>query len=333
MHNTINATIGGINVEPLSFSIKSDMDGYCWLGKITISPADHEKIKHKLTNIKGEEPLINVSINNHRFAFIAEEPRETHEFINQTYSLGGRSLSARLGADYAMAQGGLVEYDNYASQIVQAQLNDTPISLDEFAVNDWLIPADSYSVTDKTMIAVINDIADACGGFIVSHNYDAKLSIKKRYKKSAWELATATPDVIVPEDVIKLVDNGKRINPRYNTVTLTSHVEGGIVYRELQGRDMPAPVVDNALFTDQNCIVAKGTQILSDSGTHGDYQLILPWHDDEQIPLAELGDIWQVNGSDGAWKGIVTSVSVDVKVNNDVAVVWQRVGVDRYLDN
>ncbi len=339
MYNELSANIGGINIdEPMSFSIKTDMDSYCWQGSIEISPDDYEKVKHKLEVELGKEPLINVTINNHRFAIIAEEQSRSRQFVNYSHSLSGRSLSARLGADYAKANSKIFQLDSYAGQLVNEQLADLPISVEEFAVEDWRIPAGIYSVSDKTPIAVIADIADACGGFIVSHDYDAKLSIKKRWKVSAWELATATPDVIVPLNPI--VSTTEKINKatRYNVVKLfgiESKLGDGI-YRELEGRDIEAPSQTNSLFTSEKATVAKGCQILSDSGTHAEYVLKLPWSSDSvgEIPLAELGQIWQVNDEDEkSWKGVVTAVGVDVKVNNKVAEVWQSVTLDRYLDN
>lgn len=60
------------------------------------------------------------------------------------------------------------------------------------------------------------------------------------------------------------------------------------------------------------------------------------WADKYNLPLAELGQVWQINDKvgnvDDAWRGIVRAVSVDVKVDNGVPSVWQVVEVDRYLD-
>ncbi len=332
MTNTTTATLAGLKIELLSFSIKTDIDSYCWQGSIEISPDDYEKVQTKLNVERGNEPLINITINNQQFSFLAEEQSRNRAFVNHSYTISGRSLSARLGADYATAKGGMLELASYASQIINEQLNETPITLDELTIADWLIPANSYSMTNKTMIAVINEIAEACGGFVYSDPSQAKISLKKRYKNSAWELATATADVVLPLEVLKQINDSKRIAPRYNTVTLTSNSKGGIVYRQEQGRDLIAPVANNNLFTDRDCIIAKGIQILSDSGTHIDYQLTLPFSPKYQIELAKIGDIWQVNDSEGAWRGVVTSVAIDVKVSDGVPVVWQNVSIDRYLD-
>lgn len=45
VHNTITATIGGVNVNPLSFSIKTDMDSHYWQGQSRYRPKTMPKSK------------------------------------------------------------------------------------------------------------------------------------------------------------------------------------------------------------------------------------------------------------------------------------------------
>lgn len=332
VHNVITATIGGIAVDLLSFNIKTDMDSYCWQGSIDITAKDYDKIKHKLDVPRGSEPMIVAVVNGKPLAFIAEEQQRSRKFAQKSYSLSGRSATARLGADYAVSQGGLIDQASYVSQIVAQQLNGLSISLLDWGINDWLVPASAYSVANKTPIAVISDIAAAGGGFVTSDPSQATLSVKPRWPVAAWQLASATPDVIVPIDVISDISDKKRTNPRYNTVLLNSASEGGEVYRQTQGRDASAPTQDHPLYTDRDAIVPAGTAILSDSGIHGDYTLRMRWADKYNVQLAKLGDIWQINDPEGAWRGITTGVSVSIDQSNDAPTVWQTVTIDRYLD-
>ena len=329
VHNVITATVGGISVEPLSFSIKTDMDSYCWQGGVSISPDDYAKVKNKLDAPIGLEPMINVAINNLNFSIIAENHSRTRKFGNQTHGLDGRSITARLGADYAAANDRLFDQANFASQIVNEQLANLPFVAD-FEIDDWLIPASTYAVSNKTPIAVLVDIAEAAGGFVESHPTDTAMTLKKRWKISAWDLATATPDVTIPASVIKSATDKTVKNTRYNTILLVGNV-GHEVYRATQGRDMAAPTLSNALFTAREVTVPKGSAVLSDSGTHSIQSLDLIF--DDSIPLASLGQIWQINDTDGAWRGVITSVAIDCKVSNDVPEISQAVTIDRYMDN
>lgn len=329
MHHTITANIGGIAVDPLGFNIKTDMDSHYWSGGVSISPDDHAKIKHKLDVEIGAEPMINVVINNLNFSIIAENASRSRSFGKTTHGLDGRSITARLGADYAAASDRLFDQANYASQIVNEQLANLPF-IANFEIDDWLIPPGMYAVSNKTPMAVISEIAEAAGGFVESHPTDATMSIKKRWKINAWELATATPDVTIPADVIKSATDKTVKNTRYNTILLVGNV-GHEVYRATQGRDVAAPTLSNALFTAREVTVPKSSAVLSDSGTHSIQSLDLIF--DDSIPLAQLGQIWQINDTDGAWRGVITGVALDCPVAGETPKPEQTITIDRYMDN
>lgn len=335
VHNVITATIGGTAVDLAGFNIKTDTNSAYWQGSVEIPYSQYIKVKSKIEVERGNEPLVIVTINGFSFGFIAENISRNRQFSSHSYNIGGRSITARLGEDYAHAQGlsggGVINQSLYASQIVLQQLADLPVTLENLKVQDWLIPANTYSVTGKTPISVIADIATACGGFVFSDPLAPKLSILPKWKTPAWEIATDTPDVVLNVDVTHSITDSTRANPRYNTVTLIG-TEGSEVYRNLQGRERIAPIDSNALYTDRDCVVPRGIEILSDSGTHGDYTIKLRWADKYNIPLAKLGEIWQVTDPEGAWKGVINSVAVSVDWDNDTPCVWQTITIDRYLD-
>ena len=340
VHHIITATLGGLNIDPIKFDIKTDMDSYCWSGNIEISHVDYQRIKAKLDVKRGNEPLILVNVNGKAFGFIAENVSRKRQFGASVYQLSGRSSTARLGQDYAHAQGvnggGTIEQDLYASQIMRMQLNDLPFSIDEFHVDDWLIPAGTLSVSNQTPISIISQLATACGGKVISHVSEPKLSIIKRWRVPAWEMATAKPSLVVPMNVVHSISDEKRTSPRHNTVTLIGRQEAFEIYRQGQGRNLIAPVANWYLYTDQASAIARGVQLLSDSGNHVHYTVKMLVSDKHNLPLAKLGQIWQINddtdGGDGAFNALITSVGLSVSRDNDAVVVWQTVGMDRYVD-
>ena len=340
VHHIITATLGGLNIDPIKFDIKTDMDSYCWSGNIEISHVDYQRIKAKLDVERGNEPLILVNVNGKAFGFIAENVSRKRQFGASVYQLSGRSSTARLGQDYAHSQGlnggGTIEQDLYASQIMRMQLNDLPFSIDEFHVDDWLIPSGTLNVSNQTPISIISQLATACGGKVISHVSEPKLSIIKRWRVPAWEMATAKPSLVVPMNVVQSISDEKRTHPRYNTVTLIGQKQAFEIYRQGQGRDLIAPVANWYLYTDQASAIARGVQLLSDSGNHVHYTVKMLVSDKHNLPLAKLGQIWQINddtdGGDGAFNALITSVELSVSRDNDAVVVWQTVGIDRYVD-
>ena len=341
VHHIVTATLGGLNIDPIKFDIKTDMDSYCYSGSIEISHVDYQRIKAKLDVERGNEPLILVNVNGKAFGFIAENVSRNRQFGASVYQLSGRSSTARLGQDYAQAQGvngtgGTIEQDLYASQIMRMQLNDLPFSIDEFDVDDWLIPAGTLNVSNQTPISIISQLATACGGKVISHISEPKLSIIKRWRVPAWEMATAKPSLVVPMNVVHSISDEKRTHPRHNTITLIGRQEAFEIYRQGQGRDLIAPVANWYLYTDQASAIARGVQLLSDSGNHVHYTVKMLVSDKHNLPLAKLGQIWQINddtdGGDGAFNALITSVALSVSRDNDAVVVWQTVGMDRYVD-
>lgn len=330
--NTVTATIGGIAIDPIDFNIKTDLDSYCWQGGIKISNKQYQKVKAKLDVARGNEPLVIVTVNGVSYSFIAEEISRNRVFGNYSYSISGRSSTSHLGKDYAHSQGGTINQDLYASQIINMQLADLPFTIDRFEVKDWLIPAGTLNTSNQTPISIISQIAQACGAEAISDPLEPKLSIIPRWKKPAWEMATATADLVVPMGVVQSISDQKRVNPRYNTVTLIGRTQGSEVYRAREGRNLIAPVANWYLYTDRDCVIPRGIQLLSDSGTHGIYTLKIRVADNYNMPLVELGQILQISDPEGAWKGVVTGVSLDVGRDNDAITVWQTVNIDRYLD-
>lgn len=330
--NTVTATLGGIAIDPIDFNIKTDLDSYCWQGGIKISDKQYQKVKAKLDVARGSEPLVIVTVNGVSYSFIAEEISRNRVFGNYSYSISGRSITSHLGKDYAHSQGGTINQDLYASQIINMQLADLPFSIDRFEVKDWLIPAGTLNTSNQTPISIISQIAQACGAEAISDPLEPKLSIIPRWKKPAWEMATATADLVIPMGVVQSISDQKRVNPRYNTVTLIGRTQGSEVYRAREGRNLIAPVDNSYMNVDRDCVIPRGIQLLSDSGTHGLYTLKIRVADKYNIPLVELGQILQISDPEGAWKGIVTGVSLDVGRDNDAITVWQTVNIDRYLD-
>lgn len=312
MHHTISARLDDTPIDPLSFSMKTDMASFCWQGQVEIGIKDFNAIKDKLNRPNGREPVLTVQVNTATFAFICEDITHNQRFASSSISLSGRSLSAHLSKDYAQAQP-LDNVDLYASQVVSKQLENLSITA-KFAIDDYLIPKGSYTTTGKTPIGVLDDIAKACGGFLYSEPNKPIIHLLPRHKTPAWQAMSA--DVILAQDVIKTLSTTVIKQPLYNTVTLVGQTQGGIVYRSDMGQDKDAPVSDNLLYTEQTNIVKAGIALLSDSGNKIKLTAVLPFDG-----LAQLGDVWQV----GEPLGVVQSVSVSATVSDGVVSVWQTV--------
>ena len=336
MHNKITADINGEPLDLLALTLTTDTASYCWQGDITLSPASFAKLKID-QRAAGDEAIITLRINGNRWDILAEDYRDTRKFIGHTYSITGRSITARLGADYAKGKHSKYDAARYARQIADEQLNLLPYRIAAWEAVDWLIPGDTYTVSGQTPIEVIADLARASGGFVESHPYEAQLFVRPVWRQPAW--GKPTPALTIPANLILSVSGQRRISERCNAVRLTPAAEqiggakakGGLVYREGTDQQPEASTLTHAAYTDTDVMRAAGIHALSETGTHKIETVQLPWAEKYQLPLASLGAVWAFAEQGQTWQGIIKGVSVAVELDGGAPVVTQTVTIDRYL--
>ena len=336
MHNKITADINGEPLDLLALSLTTDTASYCWQGDITLSPASFAKLKID-QRAAGDEAVITLRINGNRWDILAEDYRDTRKFIGHTYSITGRSITAKLGADYAKGRHSKYDAARYARQIADEQLNLLPYRIAAWEAVDWLIPGDSYTVSGQTPIEVIADLAKAAGGFVESHPYEAQLFVRPVWRQPAW--GKPTPALTIPANLILSVSGQRRISERCSAVRLTPAAEqiggakakGGLVYREGTDQQPEASTLTHAAYTDTDVMRAAGIHALSETGTHKIETVQLPWAEKYQLPLASLGAVWAFAEAGQTWQGVIKGVSVAVELDGGAPVVTQTVTIDRYL--
>ena len=336
MHNKITADLNGETLDLLALTLTTDTASYCWQGDITLSPASFAKLKID-QRAAGDEAVITIRINGNRWDILAEDYRDTRKFIGHTYTVTGRSITAKLGADYAKGRHSKYDAARYARQIADEQLNLLPYRIAAWEAVDWLIPGDTYTVSGQTPIEVIADLAHAAGGFVESHPYEAQLFVRPVWRQPAW--AKPTPALTIPANLILSVSGQRRISERCNAVRLTPAAEqiggakakGGLVYREGTDQQPEASTLTHAAYTDTDVMRAAGIHALSETGTHKIETVTLPWAEKYQLPLADLGAVWAFAEAGQTWQGIIKGISVAVELDNGAPVVTQTVTIDRYM--
>ena len=336
MHNKITADLNGEPLDLLALNLTTDTASYCWQGDITLSPASFAKLKID-QRAAGDEAVISVRINGNRWDILAEDYRDTRKFIGHSYTVTGRSITAKLGADYAKGRHSKYDAARYARQIADEQLNLLPYRIAAWEAVDWLIPGDSYTVSGQTPIEVIADLAHAAGAYVESHPYEAQLFVRPVWRQPAW--AKPTPQLTIPANLILSVSGQRRISERCNAVRVTPAAEqvggakakGGLVYREGTDQQPEASTLTHAAYTDTDVMRAAGIHALSETGTHKIETVQLPWAEKYQLPLASLGAVWAFAEGGQTWQGVIKGVSVVVELDGGAPVVTQTVTIDRYM--
>lgn len=329
LHN-ITASADGKPLELLSANLSADTSGYYWSGDFTLPPDDFARLN---LDTRKDDCFIELNLNGELFIILAESYRDNRQFGQRSYTITGRSRTAKLGADYAVSHKGLVNQDRNARQIADEAIAMLGVELD-WQIDDWLVPANVYSLTDKTPMAVLADIAQAAGAFVESHPNEAKISIKPRWRVAAWELNSASAAVSVPDNVIIGISGQKQVNTQAHGVFVWGAHDKGFaadVWRDGSNREPRAATQTHPLYTAQEVCRMAGIAALSATGIHKSETVQLPLAPKYGLNRAELGRVWRFNEANGAWQGIVTGIDISIERDNDAIKVMQSVSVDRYL--
>lgn len=330
LYNTIFASIDGLPLGILSASITTSTDAFCWQCSIDISPKDFARLN---LDTRTTDPIVTITLNGERWDFLIEDYSDNRAFINNSYSLKGRSKTAKLAGDYAVQNTEIVPDALNAQQLIDRQIHLLPFALEHYDATDWLIPANTYTVSG-TPIDTIRDIATAGGHFVQSHRFEPKFSIKKRWKVAAWQVAATTADQSLPAAAILSISGDRRISKQCNGVFISgegSNAIGGHVYRQNSNRQPEASAIKHPLYTAVEAIRSAGIAALSETGNHKTETVETLISGKYQIPRASLGEIWQINEPQTAFKGIVTGLAITVKLQNDAPAITQSITLDRYL--
>lgn len=333
MLNKIQAYAGSLKLNPIAISVSHDRQGYYWTCEVELPPDDFAALNLAQYD-QGKEPLVTLKINANTFTFIAESYRDNRTFARRSYTISGRSQTARLGADYAQLKQDIIRQELYARQIADSVLENTGFRIGTWAIPDWRVPAQVYSLADKTPIAVLADIAQAAGGFVYSDPSERIIHLKPRFKVAAWQLNRSTPDVSIPASVITQISGQKQISTQcYGVFVSATHNKGVFrkIVRKASAGSPEASALSHALYTADEPCLAAGIAALGDTGASKTEQIELPVMEKYALGIAQLGEIWQVSEPNGAWIGIVDSVSIHVTLENDAPKIMQSVGVWRYL--
>ena len=127
----------------------------------------------------------------------------------------------------------------------------------------------------------------------------------------------------------------RTVSERCNGVFVwAEHAKGraGDVYRQGSSREPRSAALTDTLYTDTDVLTAAGMAALSDTGIHKTETVLMPVSEKYGIPLAQLGQIWQIQEPEGHWQGVITGITLTVESENGAPKITQSAVIDRYMD-
>jgi hypothetical protein len=264
------------------------------------------------------------SINGNSWNFIIESYGDDRAFGNRSFSISGRSPSSALAAPYSNPVSYSEDTSSSAAAIAADILSLTPYT-SNFLLTDWIIPANAYSVQNKTPMQQLLTIANAAGGVVHSSMDTDIISLVPRYTFAPWAWGTETVEAALPTWASRRTRYQSL--PQYNGVYVSGQNQGVSVQVKRNGTDgssQPQMVTD-ALVTATEAGLQLGTKILSDSGIRSIEAIEAPLLDDPG--LLTPGMFIEVYDPAGNWKGQV----IRTRINAQRPTVTQSLSILRYL--
>lgn len=348
INNTSTLSVDGTDVKILSANVRSDWDSFCWTVNCKIAGRAGANVCRPNADGSIRAKVGILTINEYSWDFYIENIQESYDFANGgSYDISGRSTTVRIAQPYAAPQ--TKEYDTNTTYyaLVSDELTD---SLSDIAYNfddiddssfglDYDIPADLYSVQNKTTMEVLSEVTNTFGGFIQTArrdvaidngNVSGELVFKRRYPEwTSQEWSSQTPDEFLTTGTI-LSQSGLsyEAKPGYNLAvcTATEYASGeiSIVRRDGTSGDVHAPPVSEILLNNQDEQYERARSILDTDGYDQTvYTMSLPLPTKANVALGvkpklllprdlvEVDDLF-----DTGWRGVVTSVSVETFIKN-----------------
>ena len=321
----------GAAVDALQAQLTLDMSSWTW--GFTATLGSRAALDLVIPQSGVTVPL-QVSVNGQLWTVMVESWKEDKLFGKSTWTVTGRSTSAELAAPYAPSKTYLEASDKTAVQLAEQELLNTGWTIDWQPI-DWLVPGGCFGYVNQPIIQNIQQIADAAGGIIQTDPTAQTLHVVSRYKTSPWNWGQATPDVILPDSIVKELSREYKPAPAYNAVYVSGQMAGGVtvwVKRTGTAGDIQMPQIVHALITSREIGQERGRIALSSCGAWETVTILTQLAIPPDSPALILpGKLIQVVEGGVSWKGQVSGVTISAQWQTGTGIyVLQQLEVERY---
>lgn len=307
---TIQRVSNNTQIPASALSIQFDCDSWLPSFSATIPESAISSVVPNPTPVE-----IACTVNGYEFRFFVEKISRNRQFAQRSVSISGRGIACELDNPYAPS----IQHTNGSSmtaqQLIDAALTNTGYT-QTWNITDWLVPANAFSMFG-TPAEVAGAVAEASGSVLQADWSLRDLRMIPRYPVKPWDWAGATPDIIIPADVVQTEGIEWFEKPDYNVVYVSGTTAGVVGQVKITGTagDKPAPMYTNALITHNDAARQKGISILSDTGRKAMMQLSMPVL--ESTGVIDVCKLIQFNDGATTRRGIVRA--------NNISVNWPTV--------
>jgi len=309
-------------------SITTDRDSWSWQLDATLArQADLDLVRPS-----GSGPVeIEITVNGRAWNFLIESHRRGRSYNSSSFRVSGRSPSALLAEPYSVPQTFTETSQKSAQQLAAQELNNTGFSL-VWDMQDWNVPANTWSYDGLTPLQAIQRIAEAAGGVVFTQEAARTLIAEPYYPVSPWNWGSATMDAALTDDVTFQLDASWEPGPGFNAVYVSGK-QGGVLVHVVQSdtnQSVEADQVVDELITERLAGRERGRRILSEAGDRESVGVTTPLLPAPEPPgLLEPGQLVEVTEPNATWRAQVQGVTITAK-RSDATQVRQQLNLERY---
>lgn len=296
-------------VLALDFDAEINADSWTWTWSANVPGSQLDLVRSPAL---GEFIELIATLNGTPLRCVVETLGRSRQFGKSALKIGGRGRAAWLADPTSPTISVMNTESRTAQQLLDTALMDNGVSLGwtlDWQLEDWPVLAGAWSYTG-TYIGAATRIAEAGGGCVQADKSAEILHILPYYPKPPWEWATATPDIVLPEDVCTTEDIEWSDKAAYNAVWIVGG-DGGRrehIKRAGSAADRHAPTVVDPLATDPIMTRQRGLRVLADTGRQALIGIKLPVLEETGIILP--GNLIEYSEQGQTHIGLSRSVSV-----------------------
>ena len=301
-----------------------DADSWTWSWSASMPANALELVRQA----NGDPVELLATFNGESIRVLVESVRRDRRFGSATLRISGRGRAAWLAEPYSPIDTRHNAEQRTAQQLLQDALtiNGVPIgwALD-WQIDDWQVPAGIWSHTGS-YIAAAQRIAEAGGAYIQAHDTLQTLRILPRYPIAPWGWGNATPDIILPEDIVEVEGIDWQERPHHNAVWVHGGDQGRAdrIRRTGTAADRYAETIVDPLATDPIMTRQRGLAVLGNTGKQAHISLRLPVL--PETGLIRPGQLIEYTEQGNTHRGISRALGIDQTYPD----LWQTITLETH---
>lgn len=369
----VEEVVTGTPIEVLHVNAKIDRNSWLWSFNITVADKCYLDLLKTVDGVMGH---VKINMNGYIWYCTVEGWSENRSFGTQAWTITGRSPAMMFGSPISQKSNGVIAIDKQGQTIFEeiveakqlpqywpAQFNLWTSDFLDYTVTgkvvtgfrpyqNWLIPENTVSYSEKTEIEILKDLAASIGAYIQADPENNVLKVKPLYAHQPWNWTVGNIDIIwktMNESELIEVARTNELKPYYQAVHVigesigasndgtSADVTNTAIFTDVRRNEWNtatasyAPMITDQYITSTKVALEIGRMVIAQTGEWIKHTLRIGTLCADGTGLFETGDMISVMERSTAWYGQVTGVSVVAANAGAGFAIEQTIEVEEYL--